>query len=1042
MCINWCKALSPVMLLFTLGLVSCFEDKYDLKKDIDMTVTVGGEKMVVPLGNTEEITLDKIIDETETFRLEDGIYSFKKKDAIDDVKIDVEAVDISIDEPNIDPIKVEFGESTKIDPFEVDLNDTVFSVKVDEINVNQKELPKIELGIDYAVPGIVPGVTVTDFKISPEPVRQNIAVTLNASTFKDISEVREVCFGGKTGKQIVNLNINAAGVSALFEKGSNQIVRNLTVNFPKNFVLSVPDANKGYMSVENGNVLKMNNMPLDANANCNTYFYVDKFVHTFSENNLTYNGEVTFSMVYEVDGTFVNDPDAKGNLEASLYVGDKQKTEPFQLDKALVVTKDVDVDIENGSFDLEADVSGLEDLSEVKNITFKENTVVELQLRQIDLPFEFRETSRMIVEIPKVLEVEPRVLPAGVSYDAQDQRLIISGPVLKKNSTTIQMTLKGIDFAKEGKSKVENGMLKVHETLLYYAESIVNGQPVRDKLVTKGGDILYTDKLLGQKFDVPILTNCGTAGAGKNMLEVYNALVVANAVSSDVDTSADFEVHEEDMPDEVKSLQKVYLENGKTAKFLLKVDFREMPTDIKKGILMAPLTVNLPQFIVLDREKFNANKAEAYIDENNVMTLNETFQPNAGNQYTYTKEVEVIGLDFTKIPEYAVNGLPIGEDHILTIPKKYSEVAVVGKVKTAAGEEVNSKNFEDFTIYPTVEVEDMTIGKVIGKVAPKIDPVEELVDLDLDEDLDFLKDENNELHIKNPLINVTLKNTVGVPVTLDLEISGHKYGNTQPIEGSTVRVSTKERPEFMLYPAIGKDTVTTHVLISREPVKLAKGDEYNKYVNVALPNLSDLLVHLPDQVKFNLIAEADQNVPSHEVDITPNYSENGVDKARFLIKGDYDVTVPLVFEELNINYTDTIDNLNEDLWDFLDVAISTEVDVKANLINKLPADLNLTAVAADMMGRELKSIHVDVFVDGVKDGIIPGVAAEGDTVTVPIKIELRAKEAEELKKLDQLRLNVGAVISQTKNGVPLKAVQSVQFVDVKAYVKKVNLDLN
>ena len=1034
--INLCKTLSPVMLLLAFSTVSCFDDQYDLKKDIDMTVTVGGEKMVVPLGETEVITLDKLIDESETFRLgDDGIYAFKKNDNIDDVKIDVEAVNINIDNPEIDPVDVKFEESTRIDPFRVNLNDAEFSVSVPDVEVNQNALPEINLGVDCDVPGVVPGVSVPEISIVSPAQTQKISVNLEATTFDEIAEVKEVWFGDEQGKQEVQFEVDFAGVNALFEKGSTQRLDKLTVNFPDGFVLAVPEAYQNIMSVENGTTLIIKDVDMSAASLLKGSFYVEKFVHTFNPSNLSYDGEISFSIECKVGGTFV-DQATNGKLSARLFVGNGG-SEPFKLDKALVITKDIDVAIGSGSFNLKAEVTGLQDLDEVKEITFKENSVLELNVDPLTVPFEFHETSRFFVEFPRVLELEPKSLPEGVTFDAEKNHLVIIGSILKNQGNDVLMTLKGINFAKEGKSKVQDGKLIVDETLLYYAESMVNGQPVREKLVVKGGNPIFTDEVLNKNFSVAINTDCSTAGAGENMVEVANAHVVANAVSSHVETSADFEVYEEDMPKEVKSLKEVYLANDGIAEFTLKVDFREMPKEIKKGISMAPLTVDLPKFIVF------ADNPD--IDENNVMTLRETFIPNEGNQYTYVKTVQVKGLDFTKIPEYAKDGLKIGEDRVLTIPEEYSKVTVDGKVSTGAGEEVNSSNFKDFKIYPTVEVENMTIGRVVGKVDPEIDPVNESVDLDLDDDLDFLKDDGNELHIQNPIINVQLKNSVGVPVNLDLHISGYKYGATESIQGSDVYANTEDAryKDFKLYPAIDGEIVTTHILISRDTIKVQPNDKYNKYVNVVIPDLSNLLVHLPDIVKFDLVPTVDQSV-DHDVDITPTPGvvENGKEIARFMVTGDYDVTVPLVFEALDINYTDSVDNLNDDLWDFLDVATSAELEVKAELLNQLPADLHLTATALDRMSRELSTIHTNVYVNDVKDGVIPGVVAEGDTVNVPITIKVNAINADELKKLDKLRFNVKATISQTKNGVPLKAKQSVQLKNVKAYVKKVNLDLN
>ena len=1026
------------MFLLALSAVSCFDDQYDLKKDIDLTVSVGGEKMVVPLGDTEVITLDEIIDESETFKLgDDGIYAFKKKDEIDDVQIDVEAVNIDVDDPEIDPIEVELEENTRIDPFNIDLNDTEFSVEVQDIHVDQSALPEIEMGIQHTVnlDNALPGVDLPNQVLNLEAPTQNISVNLSASTFNDIKEVKEVWFGDESSKQQVNFEVDASAVGALFASGSTQLLKKMTVSFPTDFVLGVPEAYKDIMSIENGSTLVLKDVDLSKTLLLRGSFYVEKFVHAFDPNHLNYQGSVSFSIEYEVGGKVGGDVKSTANLSARLFVGDGSN-EPFKLDKALVVTKDVEVNVGSGSFKFDAEVTGLEDLSEVKSLTFKDNSVFELNIGQVNLPFDFYETSRFIIEIPKILEVEEKVLPDGVTFDAVKNHLIITGPILNNVDNTIQMTLKGINFAKEGKSKVKEGKLVVDETLLYYAESLVDGQPVRDKLVVKGGRPLFTDQLLGKNFSVTLRTKCGTVGAGENMVEVENANVIVNAVSSDVDTSADFDVHEEDMPKEVKMVKEVYLAHGALAELRLKVDFRELPKDIKKGISMAPMTIDLPKFIIFDDNPD--------IDENNVMTLRETFVPNAGNDFTYKKVVKVKGLDFTRIPEYA-DGLKIGDDHVLSIPKEYARVSVKGKVTTNEGEEVNSKNFETFKVYPTLEISKLTIGRVIGKVDPEIDPVEELVDLDLDDDLNFLKNDGNELHIKNPIINIELKNTVGVPVNLDLHISGYKNGCSDPIEGSDVYANTEDPryKDFRLYPAIDGKTVTTNILISRDTVKVQPSEKYQKFVNVVIPDLSNLLVHLPDLVKFELVPTVDQTV-EHDVDITPtpNLIVNGKETARFTISGDYDVTVPLVFEALDIDYTDSIDNLNDDLWDFLDIAISAELDVTAELFNQLPADLNLTATAVDRMGKELNTIHTEIFVNGEKDAVIPGVSVEGHPVKVPIKIELRAVDTDELKKLDKLRFNVKAKISQTKNGVPLKATQSVQFKDVKAYVKKVNLDLN
>ena len=76
--------------VMSLGITtSCLNNGYDLNKDIDLNISVSGDVFTIPLGYSEETTLSKLIEETETLKLEDGIYSIRKEDKIDPVNINV-----------------------------------------------------------------------------------------------------------------------------------------------------------------------------------------------------------------------------------------------------------------------------------------------------------------------------------------------------------------------------------------------------------------------------------------------------------------------------------------------------------------------------------------------------------------------------------------------------------------------------------------------------------------------------------------------------------------------------------------------------------------------------------------------------------------------------------------------------------------------------------------------------------------------------------------------------------------------------------------
>lgn len=87
---------------------SCIDNSYDLNKDIDMTISAGGEHLAIPVGYTEKITLDKIIelDEGDDLQIVDGEYHLLKKDNIDETNTSVKLVTVEESLNPIEPIKV------------------------------------------------------------------------------------------------------------------------------------------------------------------------------------------------------------------------------------------------------------------------------------------------------------------------------------------------------------------------------------------------------------------------------------------------------------------------------------------------------------------------------------------------------------------------------------------------------------------------------------------------------------------------------------------------------------------------------------------------------------------------------------------------------------------------------------------------------------------------------------------------------------------------------------------------------------------------
>ncbi|WP_320887716.1 hypothetical protein [Bacteroides clarus] len=140
--------IAVALLLTSLGITtSCIDNSYDLNKDIDMTISAGGEHLAIPVGYTEKITLDKIIEieEGDDLQLVDGEYHLLKADEMAGTETEVATVTVDPSTNNIDAIKVYDSNQ----PSSYNTEHTVSNVKSQgEINIKAQKIDKavIEIG--------------------------------------------------------------------------------------------------------------------------------------------------------------------------------------------------------------------------------------------------------------------------------------------------------------------------------------------------------------------------------------------------------------------------------------------------------------------------------------------------------------------------------------------------------------------------------------------------------------------------------------------------------------------------------------------------------------------------------------------------------------------------------------------------------------------------------------------------------------------------------------------------------------------------------
>lgn len=969
--------VNAVMLLTSLGITtSCIDNGYDLNKDIDMNISVGGDAFTIPLGYSEQTTLDKLIDESETLKkMDDQTYAIKKNDGIDDVSIKVDPVNIKIDEPSFSGTTVDFDAG--LDDFNV--ADKKSSSKLDApsivVDVKLPEDRSMDTGMKPIVTG---GGTINDQE-SP------FEFTYKKEWPKEVKTIHEVVLQDQSGNKKYGQKI---AFNVIAPAGMINIT-DFTVKFPVNFILYNTNGEK-----QPGNSIQLaRGLQTESTATYEFYVYGQK-LNASLPTGIEIHDKITYNFTYTTE---------KAPTSTDMLRVQMEKTD-FIFDHALVTTNDIEANMKRGTVEMNTTIDGLEDVNEVHSVDFKDNSILAMDIAKgLELPVDFK-SGDLVIEFPSYYKMELKEADNGITYTGNELTI----PATALPDAKVALLLKQVNFTgtDKGKPVMENGkpIIKLTDPVTYYLKD-------NAPMILQKDNISSTDVADLDKKEMDVFVNGGK-------MEITNAFVDAKSYTAEVKDNTSFEV-KEDVDEALKILKTVAWKTGSTPKMTLHINFSDnFPKEEISELKFSDLKIQLPKFV-----KFAAG-IEGMDYDKNVLTLNDKFKVLEG----YTKPLETTGMDFS----YMNNGTGLkttvenGKTWLKITDENETKVDILGDVKTLGGDNINTDRLKGITVTPTVTIDEMPVGLVTGEVDPVIDDVDENVELDLGDDLDFLKDEGNELDIKNPQIKLTLNNTVGVPVDMNLTIYGVDE-NDKEIENSRV-----EGIKFQLQPTnVGQETKTSVFMLSREAMNMPENDATHHYENVVVSNLNKVMTRVPDRVKFHMNAKAN-NGTEHHVDISKDMT----------ITGEYDVTVPLQFEDLNINYIDVIDDLHSDLEDVLDKTTSATLEILADALNNVPLDLNLSAKAQDTDGNELTTIEATVYANDIKDGKIGGAITEDSAVKTPILIRLVATSSADLKKLDKLELTIHAKANETTAGLPLKATQWVKIENAKVKIKKANFDLN
>lgn len=130
--------------LFCVGLTSCVDDAYDLNKDVDLTISVGGD-ISTPGSGTEKITLEKIfeLEENSDIKIaENGDYALLLEGDPSESEVEVDQIDLNDIETNPSASFLQFRNPGSVPEATViiDEDDATFAIKNENVTKDVRDI--------------------------------------------------------------------------------------------------------------------------------------------------------------------------------------------------------------------------------------------------------------------------------------------------------------------------------------------------------------------------------------------------------------------------------------------------------------------------------------------------------------------------------------------------------------------------------------------------------------------------------------------------------------------------------------------------------------------------------------------------------------------------------------------------------------------------------------------------------------------------------------------------------------------------------------
>lgn len=358
--------------------------------------------------------------------------------------------------------------------------------------------------------------------------------------------------------------------------------------------------------------------------------------------------------------------------------------------------------------------------------------------------------------------------------------------------------------------------------------------------------------------------------------------------------------------------------------------------------------------------------------------------------------LNVVGIDFDKIPS-GQGFLPSQHKIVLNDEIKLSAFdvnAVLSDFGTTV-EAIPNEIVADI---------DLSISSLIVKTAlVKVDPdivIDPFIS-NVGELPDFLSGDDVVLDLYNPVLKLNIDNRTPLKLNLNADIMSYKGADHR-----TAHVGNANGGEAIALTPSGMN----RLYVSRTGEGVPAG-----FASVVVPDFSSLISIVPDRIGV-------ENIDVEAADEFVTLTSGG----RYNVVYDFELAAALAFgKDVKIVYSTDFTGWNE-TFNPNDESFALEIrdaDVKFDFVNMIPMTISLDAAAIDVDGNVVPGIRVTL------NGDIPAGSVEKPS-TSALTLNLEGS-AEQMRKLDGLRLNLTGSDPGTMSGVCLNKNQGVQFKNMK-----------